>query len=84
MWKVKYQPQVLKTLKKLDKSTSIKILDYLEQVRENPKSFGKALIGNLRGFWRYRVGDYRIVCDMREKELVVLVVKIGHRSKIYD
>jgi len=47
-------------------------------------TFGKALSVNLRGFWRYRIGDYRVVCDLRENELIVLVVKVGHRSKVYD
>ena len=50
----------------------------------NPIMFGKPLSANLKGFWRYRVEDYRIICDVRDKELVVLVVKIGHRSKVYD
>lgn len=49
----------------------------------NPRRFGKSLHGELGGFWRYRVGDYRIICDIQDENIIVLVVDIGHRSKIY-
>ncbi|MDR1015548.1 MAG: type II toxin-antitoxin system RelE/ParE family toxin [Coriobacteriales bacterium] len=50
---------------------------------EDPRSRGKALVGNMRGLWRYRVGDYRIVCDIQDDKLVVLVLSAGHRGEIY-
>lgn len=50
---------------------------------DNPRSTGHGLAGPLSGLWRYRVGDYRIICDIQDHKLVVLVVEIGHRSDIY-
>ena len=52
-------------------------------VLENPRNNGKALTGQLGGLWRYRVGDYRIICDIKDEELYVLVVKIGNRRDVY-
>lgn len=85
MWEIRYQPQVLKFLKKLDHTSQERILDYLEKISasKDPESFGKPLSANLAGFWRYRIGDYRVICDVRKKELVVLVIDIGHRSNVY-
>ncbi len=83
MWKLTYLPQAVKILKKLDNPSKEKILDYLQKIAANPESFGKPLSANLKGFWRYRVGDFRIICDLRKNELAVLVIDIGHRSKIY-
>ena len=85
MWKIKLSPEAEKQLRTIDRSASLKIQKYLtERVALSPIMFGKPLSANLKGFWRYRVEDYRIICDVRDKELVVLVVKIGHRSKVYD
>ena len=50
---------------------------------ENPYVHGKGLVGNRRGQWRYRVGDYRLICDIQEQRVVILVLKIGHRRDIY-
>ncbi len=85
MWQIKFGNEAEKQMRTIDRSASLKIQKYLkERVALNPTSFGKALSINLKGFWRYRIGDYRVVCDLRENELVVLVVKVGHRSKVYD
>jgi len=83
MWKITYQPRAFKVLSKLDNNSQEKLIDYLEKIASNPEAFGKPLSNNLKGFWRYRVGDYRIICDLRKQELIVLVIDIGHRSKIY-
>ena len=74
-----------KQLKKLDSSISKRILDYLEQLEllDDPRSRGKALTSNLAGLWRYRVGDYRILCRIYEDKLVITVIEIAHRSTIY-
>lgn len=71
---------------KLDKPVRLRILDYMAEVAklENPRSRGKILVHDLRGLWRYRVGDYRVLCRIKDKELVVTVVEVGHRSKVYD
>lgn len=50
---------------------------------ENPRSRGKRLVGNLTGFWRYRVADYRLICQIKDDQLIIIVVEIGHRKNIY-
>ena len=50
---------------------------------DNPRAHGKALVGELSGFWRYRVGDYRIICKISNQELEIQVIEVGHRSKVY-
>ena len=74
-----------KQLKKLDAAISKRILDYLEQIEllDNPRSRGKALTSNLSGLWRYRVGDYRILCRIRDDKLIITVIEIAHRSTVY-
>lgn len=85
MWKVIYRPGILKFIEKLDNKTQENIKSYVKKISNlaDPDRFGKPLSANLKGLWRYRVGDYRIICDIRKKELVILVIDIGHRSKIY-
>ena len=74
-----------KQLKKLDATISKRVLDYLEQVEllDNPRSRGKALTSNLAGLWRYRVGDYRILCRIHDDKLIITVIEIAHRSTVY-
>lgn len=76
-----------KDLKRLDKYTRtlIKqwILTRLEGC-ENPRAFGKALTANHKGKWRYRIGDYRLICHIDDGEIVILILQIGHRRDIYD
>ena len=74
-----------KQLKKLDAAISKRVLDYLEQIEllDNPRSRGKALTSNLSGLWRYRVGDYRILCRIRDDKLIITVIEIEHRSMVY-
>nr|WP_274706935.1 type II toxin-antitoxin system RelE/ParE family toxin [Allorhizobium sonneratiae] len=79
---------VQKTVRKLDPQTRQRLRDFLENrllVAEDPRRLGKALKGASFGhYWRYRVGDYRIICDIQDHKLVVLVVDIGHRSSVYE
>ena len=74
-----------KQLKKLDAAISKRVLDYLEQIEllDNPRSRGKALTSNLSGLWRYRIGDYRILCRINDDRLIITVIEIGHRSTVY-
>ena len=83
--KIIYSEKALKQLKKLSKSISDRIVDYMEEVAKlkDPRERGKILVGNLVGFWRYRVGDYRILCRIRDDKLIISVVEIGHRRNIY-
>ena len=81
-----YSEKAQKQLNKLDNSMKSKILKYIDQnlnETDNPKKFGKALRYNLKGFWRYRVENYRIIVKIEESELVILVVQIDKRDKIY-
>lgn len=81
-----YSDLALKQLKKMDKPVSKRIVDYMDDVArlENPRERGKILVGNLLGFWRYRVGDYRVLCKIRDQELIISVVDVGHRKEVYD
>ena len=84
VWIIKWKESAKKQLKKLDRSVQKKILDYLdEKTIENPYVFGKELTGDKSGLWRYRVGDYRIVCRVENDCLTVLVLAVGHRKEIY-
>lgn len=69
----------------MDKQTARRIRNELSEIAklEDPRSRGKALTGNLAGVWRYRVGDYRILCDINDGRLVILVVDVAHRREVY-
>ncbi len=85
-WIIEYSETAKKLLKKLDKATAKKILDYIDQRvlnSENPRNSGKALTGPLSNLWRYRVGDYRIICDIQDKHLRILVLTLGNRKDVY-
>ena len=83
--RIEYTETARKQLKKLDKTMQKRILDYMDEVAllENPRSRGKALVENMRGLWRYRVGDYRVICDIQDARIIISVLKIGHRKNIY-
>lgn len=85
-WKIKLSDKAEASLKSLDTTAAKRIKQYLEEkvaIDLNPRRFGKSLHGNLSGYWRYRVGDYRIICEIRDEEVIVLVIDVGHRSRIY-
>ena len=85
-WELKFSPLALKDLKKLDKAANKIILNYLHEklgIDENPRRFGKSLLGELKSFWRYRVEDYRIICEIKDHEFQIVAVRVAHRSKVY-
>jgi mRNA interferase RelE/StbE len=85
-WTIEYDPEAVKDLQKLDRTIQREILDYMDgriATAESPRKFGKPLRGSKFGLWRYRVRDYRIICQLQDRRLAVLVVAIGHRSTIY-
>ena len=85
-WTIDYTETAKGQLRKLDKQTARRIMDFMDEriaERENPRSTGKALTGPLAGFWRYRVGDCRVICDIQDGALRVLVVQVGNRREIY-
>jgi mRNA interferase RelE/StbE len=86
-WTIEYDEAAVRDLRKLDRQVQREILDYMEKrigQAEDPRSFGKPLRHSKFGLWRYRMGDYRIICQLEQSKLVVLVVAVGHRSKIYN
>ena len=85
-WKVEFENAAKKDLKKLDRQAQKNILQYLRNrivTDEDPRRFGNPLSKNLSGLWKYRIGDYRLICKIQKGKMVVLVLRVGHRSKIY-
>lgn len=85
-WTVKLSDDARRNLEKLDKPIQKRIASFLQeriQSTDNPRTNGKALQGNLSGLWRYRVGDYRLLCRIENDELLILVIEIGHRKDVY-
>lgn len=83
-WTIEFAESASKTLGKLDKPVAQRIIKFLrERVVIDPRAVGEALQGNLAPMWRYRVGDYRIICDIDDVTVKVIVVKIGHRREVY-
>jgi mRNA interferase RelE/StbE len=88
-WNIEFLETAKKQLRKVDKHWQKAILDYLEYdisplIDPRARGKAKALVGDKRGLWRYRVGDYRIICEIKDSELVIAAVTIGHRREIYD
>ncbi|MGB6976891.1 MAG: type II toxin-antitoxin system RelE/ParE family toxin [Gammaproteobacteria bacterium] len=86
-WTVEWDERARKELRKLGKQLQQTILEYLRKriaADADPRRFGKPLSYDKHGLWRYRVQDARIVCRIEEDELLVLVVKVGHRKDIYN
>lgn len=84
--KVELNDRAKRDFAKLDKHIQIQIFKKLKFIESlnNPKDDGKPLAGNLLGLWRYRSGDYRILAQILDDKLIILVVKISHRKNIYD
>lgn len=85
-YKVIVTEKAKKQLKKLDNSVSSLIIGWLRRNLEgcdNPKQHGKALVGNHAGQWRYRIGDYRLICNIDDDKIIILVLEVGHRKEIY-
>ena len=86
-WTVEFDDRARRELRRLDAKTQQIILRYLRERiagAEDPKRFGRPLRRNLAGLWRYRVGDYRLICRLEENRLVVLVLQVGHRREVYE
>lgn len=82
-WKIEFAKSAAKTLGKLDKPVAKRIVKFLqERIADDPNAVGEALQGILAPLWRYRVGDYRIICDIVDETVTVTIVKIGHRSDV--
>lgn len=86
-YKVLFSDRAKKQLEKLDKYTAALIIGWLEKNIENctnPRQHGKGLVGNKSGQWRYRIGDYRVICEIEDDKIIVLVLEIGHRKDKFE
>ena len=85
-YQIKFSERFNKEFAKLDHYTQTMIYAWIDKHIDgvdNPRITGKALTNNFKGLWRYRIGDYRLICEIRDKELVILSLAIGHRKEIY-
>lgn len=77
---------VKKKIKKMDKHLGLMLARNMKSKLddiEDPRSIGKALQGEYKGLWRYRIGSYRVICEIRDYELIVLAIDVGHRKEVY-
>ena len=83
-YSVEYGETARKQLRELDRPVAKRVIDYLDEVGtlDDARARGKGLVGARAGVWRYRVGDYRVLCEIRDAELVVLALDVGHRSTV--
>lgn len=86
IFKIAYTKEFLKSLNKLDRNIQERIFNWIENYLvslEDPRLTGKSLQHKLKGLWRYRIGDYRIICEIQDEKLIILLLEVGHRKKIY-
>ena len=86
-WNIEYDSRVLKEMKRLDRKARQQILDYFDEriaLSKNSRNYGKGLKSAFAGLWRYRIGNYRAICNIEDETLTVLVVRVGHCNKVYE
>ncbi len=85
-WSVRFSKTAAKQIKKLDKTVQARVFSFLHKNLDNtknPRSLGKALKGEKKELWRYRVGDYRLICNINDGSVTVLVLAVSHRKNVY-
>ncbi len=85
-WKLRYSEKARKQLAKLDGTQRAILLSWMDKHMDgcaDPRAHGKGLTANHSGEWRYRIGDFRVLCEIQDQQLVVLALRLGHRNKIY-
>ena len=85
-WTVEYTDTARTQLRKLDRQTARRVIDYMDErvaVLEDPRRRGQALTGSLGGLWRYRIGRCRVVCDLQDQVLRILVLRVASRDQVY-
>ncbi|MGT2963874.1 type II toxin-antitoxin system RelE family toxin [Streptococcus acidominimus] len=86
MYHVHYSKKAQKQIKKLDKGIQRLLFSWIDKHLEgieNPRQQGKGLTGDRANEWRYRIGDYRLICDIQNDKLMILALEVGHRKEIY-
>ena len=87
IWTIDFLKPAKKRLKKLDQQMQKRILDFLYKrvlPTNEPRLLGKALTGDLNGYWSYRIGDYRVIADIQDDSFTIVAVSINHRREVYD
>ncbi|TAN52484.1 MAG: type II toxin-antitoxin system RelE/ParE family toxin [Methylococcaceae bacterium] len=83
-WTIEFSPRARDDFAKIDQAMQRRIVKFLRRLEYDPRRYGAALQGGALGnYWKYRIGDYRVIADIRDSRLNLLVVKIGHRSDVY-
>jgi mRNA interferase RelE/StbE len=85
-WRIEITRTASKQITKLDPQVQKSILHFMRErlsSADNPRQWGRALQGEKRGLWRYRVGDYRLICDIQDEKITILVLELGHRKEVY-
>lgn len=85
-WTIEVLPAAAKELRKLDRQVAARIVQTLEQriaTLDDPRSIGSALVGEHAGYWRWRIGDYRVIARIEDERIVILVVRVAHRREVY-
>lgn len=85
-WSLEFTDRANKDFKKLDAETYRKVNAFIEKnllQTSNPRALGKPLSGNLKEFWRYRVGNYRLICEIIDNKMIIIMMKIDHRKNVY-
>lgn len=85
-YQVRFGKRAQKALKKIDKHQSLLIMSWIHKNLVNtddPRQLGKGLVGNRSGEWRYRIGDYRLIADINDETIMILVLEVGHRREVY-
>lgn len=85
VWQIKFEESARKELLALDRTAQTEVVQYLRSriaTDLDPRRFGGALRKELAGLWKYRIGSYRVICDIKDEEVTVLIIRIGQRSKV--
>jgi len=86
-YRVEWSNRAQKQMRKFDKSISELILRWVHKHLDdcsNPRQYGKALTANHAGQWRYRIGDYRLIAEIEEEKIIILILSVGHRKEVYQ
>ena len=86
MWNIAFTQDAKRDLKRIGTGDQLRVSVAISEriaVRENPRTLGEALTGRFKGFWKYRVGDYRIIAKIEDETITIYVIAIGHRSEVY-
>ena len=87
VWTIEVLPAAAKELRKLDRAAAARIIQTLEQriaTLDDPRSIGSALVGEHVGYWRWRIGDYRVIARIEDERITILVVRVAHRREVYQ